>query len=277
MPREIIVISGDFGSGKTTLARRLARQSYARGERAVVVMAEPGPHALDSVLLQLEGLECVRVGDCEKLTIRDFAAQALAVDAPRVIVELFGAWTPAGARSAFANADRAFYLHVWNAQSAESVDTECARAGGAGIVLLNKLDTRVESEVVALIARVRAALNPAAVVPTVESTLTLGELETLHGACVLVAEAESADAAELNLQITWTLPEADFARTAVDLLVNDPPQGTLRIKGIIRIVAEAEPYSVQVTGRSGSFRKYYTSAPSPRILMIARIVSERDE
>lgn len=263
MSREVIVIFGGFGAGKTTLARRLARQAAARGERAALILCEAGNDTFDSSALAIEGFDIVRIGECNKKGPAAAAECLQSVDAPLVIIEMFAGFPLSGA-SKFASADR-FVRDVFVGNAQNDGDFKNYNISGVSVLLMNKLDTCPDDKIRALLASARAAAPRAFVIPTVESTLTIDEI---RGAPAVDTTDISADDSAPHPSLVFRemdLPE-ELPRRRIELLVNDPPEGTLRIKGCARVEGEREPYMIQVTGRAGSYRKYYTDPPPRRLL-----------
>ncbi|MBI3820554.1 MAG: GTP-binding protein [Planctomycetes bacterium] len=273
MIREIVLVAGGFGSGKTTLARRLARQARARREHAVLGISEFAEDRFDSSMLACESFECVRIQIDAGFAPADAAAAFVKIDADLAIVEIPGTHALASFRAAFRSAApsvRGIYIinaAAWSAACA-------ADARGADIVLLNKMDMCNDDAAGALSAGARAALPGSVLIPTVESTLTLAEIRNIN------KSVDSGDAARESesprIEIRCIPVEGALSRQAVELFVLDPPAGTLRIKGCVRVAGEREPVLIQVTGRSGSYRKIYDNPPPSRILWIGETPRDAD-
>jgi replicative DNA helicase len=80
--RDLVVLGGDVGAGKSSLALGIALRVAARGERAVVLSAEMDEERLYERALAIEGR--VRLNDIRRATLGDEARAALGAGAVRL-------------------------------------------------------------------------------------------------------------------------------------------------------------------------------------------------
>ena len=80
--RDLVVLGGDVGAGKSSLALGIALRVAARGERAVVLSAEMDEERLYERALAIEGR--VRLNDIRRATLGDEARAAVGAGAVRL-------------------------------------------------------------------------------------------------------------------------------------------------------------------------------------------------
>jgi G3E family GTPase len=251
--RPVVVAAGAAGSGKTSFLRRLTRQWAARGRACAVVLAEPDP--FDAWSFSLEDVRVVEPMSGERLS--DACARAAAgVDA--VLVEA------SGGGGAFDAPVRLVVL-VNAQQPCAAEDLPDAPSA----VLVNKMDAASEAAAAAWLRAARERCPSSLVVPTVEGSITLDELDALE-------PRPAAAPRPAAVRRAWVALAEPVALSAAELLVHDPPRAARRVKGVLRVEGERHPLVVQVTGRSGSLRPW-VAGPAPETgLVLALEASASD-
>jgi G3E family GTPase len=269
MALRIVLAAGDFGSGKTTLVRRLMRQAAAAGDRASALVCEPEVHRYDSECLQNEPVPARRMATPAGAPGLERWAQILgdfsgAPGESWCFVELPGGMEPGRfLRSGVLPSHAAIHtIALVDAQSAHgraALEDPRTYGWGAELLLLNKLDAVPEDVPARMLAQARRHAPAARAIATVESTVTLDEIRDSPSVppARLPAEQRSPEI----LHYGWIALPSPLRRGDVDLFLSDPPSGALRIKGCIGIEGSPHYYHLQITGRSGALRRNFLESP----------------
>lgn len=287
--RPLFVAVGSFGAGKTTLVRRLVRQALALGERPAVVVNELGAAGVDETSLAAEGVWVEAVaGGCACCDASAALAPALEraarAGATGAFVEAAGGAAPARFVEAVAVAAAALgydaprVIAVVDAQQHERFHGSEALAEAlalADVVLLNKIDTRYDSEARSMRAWFASRAPGVAVVVTVEATVELAELGGWRRAAAPARARAGGAGVHAARRVVEIELEAAMPRAALAHLVADPPAGTERGKGFARIDGERGTFTVQIAGRSGAMRACpIEPPPRSRLVFVGETLDE---
>lgn len=267
-----IFAGGAPGSGKTTLIRRLIRQAASRAVATAAVICDVARDGFDAGLLGDEVATVVTSPGPASLQELFITIERLGDRAPLVVVELPASMPPALAASRFANAPRmkdsgrpVVPVGIMDAQFLRDESATFVR--GAPVVLVNKMDTCPDDTAPGMLARLRGELRDSTVIPTVESTVTLDELNRAPKLLLDSHDPQPAPAVEYQY---FTFPiTAPLSRETAMWITSDPPRSTLRARGCVQIEGEPGYSIVQVTGRSGSLRRYHAEPPGRSLTFVA--------
>ncbi|MFN0207996.1 MAG: GTP-binding protein [Planctomycetota bacterium] len=279
MIQEIFLVAGEFGAGKTTCVRRLARQAIACGSKPFITVFEYANDHFDLQCMQNDAESVVSLPAAEfcldtNREIERVAEWCQNANANVLLIEVPRGMDVAALerrlRSSFQGAAAIYVISIIDAQAVHSkVTTDAVRvAPNACVVLVNKLDAIPEDAVSVMIRKAREAAPNARVIATVESTVTLGEIRDAHAKLTIAPRAAEAaqttineTAAFLAVSFIYYSQFAPLPKAEVDLFLADPPPGTLRAKGCIQIAGSPHLYILQITGRSGALRRCFLEKP----------------